>query len=155
MVSEGKIRLIVTAIVRQFLYHLIPNAITFQTSKPKSLVWRHVCIMFTKLNKQTKKQKLLSCKMWQKMLNLVSIWARLESDVRILVPSLCVPLVTMVISFLCTGQGHFISLDKTYDFYVKWKKNLNTQIFQLCNNFYFNHDINVSIKINQLKNVQL
>ena len=71
---------------------------------------------------ETKKQKLLSCKMWQKMLNLVSIWARLESDVRILVPSLCVPLVTMVLSFLCTGQGHFISLDKTYDFYVKWKK---------------------------------
>ena len=95
--------------------------------------------------------------MWQKMLNLVSIWARLESDVRILVPSLCVPLVTMVLSFLCTGQGHFISLDKTYDFYVKWKKIifLNTQIFQLGNNFYFNHDITVSIKINQLKNVQL
>ena len=95
--------------------------------------------------------------MWQKTLNLASMWTRLESDVCILVPTLCVYPTTTVISFLCTSQGHFIFLDKIYNFYVKWKNIifLDTQISQLGNNFYFNHDITVSIKINQLKNVQL
>lgn len=76
--------------------------------------------MFTKL-KQTNKQRnksfyLVECD--KKTLNHASIWARLEYDVCILVPPLCVPPVTTVINFLCTGQGHFISLDIIYNFYV-------------------------------------
>lgn len=47
----------------------------------------------------------------------------------------CVLPAAMVISFLPV-QGHFISSDKIYNFYVKWKEGfLETQNVQLCSNF--------------------